>query len=118
QLVTLAAVDLLDDASVDRLTRHWVDQARKSGALAKLAGALGFRSAVVDGLGGRLAAARAAEAEAHELAEATENPGVVPPSGAGTLPILVLSGREAEARARAAVGAAEAPGRGAAGGAG
>jgi DNA-binding CsgD family transcriptional regulator len=115
QLVTLAAVDLLDDASVDRLTRHWMDHARKSGALAKLAGALGFRSALVDGLGGHLAAARAAEAEAHELAEVTENPGVVPPSGAGTLPILVLSGREAEARARAAVVAREAPGRGAAG---
>ena len=84
QLVALAAVDLLDDASVERLTTHWMDHARESGALAKLAGALGFRSALVDGPGGRLAAARAAEAEAHELAEATDNPGVVPPIGRRT----------------------------------
>jgi hypothetical protein len=47
----------LDDASVDRLTRHRMDHARKSGALAELAGVLAFRSALVDGLGGRLAAA-------------------------------------------------------------
>ena len=87
----------------------------QSGALARLAGALAFRSAFVDGPGGRLAAARAAESEAHELAEATDNPAVVPPTGAHTLPILVLSGREAEARATAAAVAREAPGRGAAG---
>ena len=33
QLVTIAAVDLLDDASVDRLTRSWMDHARKSCSL-------------------------------------------------------------------------------------
>ncbi len=115
ELAALAAVDLLDDASVDRLTTHWMDRARENGALAKLAGALGFRSALVDGPGGRLAAARAAESEAHELAEVTGNPGVVPPTGAHTLLTLALSGREAEARATAAAVSEEAPGRGAAG---
>jgi DNA-binding CsgD family transcriptional regulator len=115
QLAALAAVDLLDDAVVDRLTTHWMNRARERGALAKLAGALGFRSALVDGPGGRLAAARAAESEARELAEMTHNPGVVPPSGAGTLPVLVLSGQELEARATAAAVAQDAPGRGAAG---
>ena len=115
ELAALAAVDLLDDASVDRLTTHWMDRARESGALAKLAGALAFRSAFVDGPGGRLAAARAAESEARELAEVTGNPGIVPPTGAHTLLTLALSGREAEARATAAAVAREAPGRGAAG---
>jgi DNA-binding CsgD family transcriptional regulator len=83
--------------------------------LAKLAGALAFRSAFVDGPGGRLAAARAAESEAHDLAQVTHNPGVVPPTGAHTLLTLALSGREAEARETAAAVAREAPGRGAAG---
>jgi tetratricopeptide (TPR) repeat protein len=115
QLAALAAVDLLDDAAVDRLTMHWMNRARERGALAKLAGALGFRSALVDGPGGRLAAARAAESEVRELAEVTHNPGVVPPSGAATLPVLVLGGQESEARATAAAVAQDAPGRGAAG---
>ena len=115
ELVAIAAVDLLDDASVERLTTDWIDRARQSGALARLAAALAFRSAFVDGPGGRLAAARAAEAEAHELAEVTGNPGLVPPTGAHTLLTLALSGREAEARATAAAVAGEAPGRGAAG---
>jgi DNA-binding CsgD family transcriptional regulator len=115
QLAALGAVDLLDDAAVDRLTTHWMNRARERGALAKLAGALAFRSALVDGPGGRLAAARAAESEARELAEVTHNPGVVPPSGAATLPVLVLGGRESEARATAAAVAQDAPGRGAAG---
>ena len=114
-LATIAAVDLLDDAAVEQLTTRWIDRARESGALAKLAPALAFRSAFVDGPAGRLAAARAAESEAHELAEVTHNPGVVPPTGAHTLLTLALSGREAEARATAAAVAEEAPGRGAAG---
>lgn len=114
-LIAIAAVDLLDDASVERLTTHWIDRARHSGALTKLAGALAFRSAVVDGPGGRLAAAWAAESEAHELAEVTGNPRVVPPSGAHTLLTLALSCQEAQARATAAAVAREAPGRGAAG---
>jgi DNA-binding CsgD family transcriptional regulator len=115
ELAAVLAADLLDDASVERLTADWIDQARASGALARLAAALAFRSAFVDGPAGRLAAARAAEAEAHELAEVTGNPGVVPPTGAHTLLTLALSGREAEARATAAAVAQEAPGRGAAG---
>jgi DNA-binding CsgD family transcriptional regulator len=114
-LVAIAAVDLLDDAAVERLTTHWIDRARHSGALTKLAGALAFRSTVVDGPGGQLAAARAAESEAHELAEVTGNPRVVPPSGAHTLLTLALSCQEAQARATAAAVAREAPGRGAAG---
>src|SRR2546430_560982 len=77
--------------------------------------ALAFRSVFVDGPTGRLAAARAAESEARELAEVTHNPGVVPPTGAHTLLTLALSGREAEARATATAVADEAPRRGAAG---
>jgi DNA-binding CsgD family transcriptional regulator len=115
ELVAVCATDLLDDASAERLTRQWVDRARESGALARLAGALAFRSAFVDGPSGRLTAAQAAASEAHELAEVTRNPGAVPPTGAHTLLTLVLSGREAEARATAAAVAREAPGRGAAG---
>jgi DNA-binding CsgD family transcriptional regulator len=83
--------------------------------LGRLAAALAFRSVFVDGPGGRLAEARAAESEAHDLAEVTHNPGAVPPTGAHTLLTLALSGREAEARATAAAVAREAPGRGAAG---
>ena len=115
ELAAISAADLLDDTSVEQLTTDWIDRARQSGALARLADGLAFRSAFVDAPGGRLAAARAAEAEAHELAEVTGNPGVVPPTGAHTLLTLALSGREAEARATAAAVAREAPGRGAAG---
>ena len=115
ELVAVAAVDLVDDTSVEQLTTDWIDRARQSGALARLAAGLAFRSAFVDAPGGRLAAARAAAAEAHELAEATGNPGLVPPTGAHTLLTLALSGQEAEARATAAAVAREAPGRGAAG---
>ena len=102
ELVTIMAADLLDDAAVARLTTDWEDRARERGALAKLAAALAFRSAFVDGAAGRLAAARTAESEAHELAEVTHNPGIVPPTGAHTLLTLALSGREAEARTTAA----------------
>jgi DNA-binding CsgD family transcriptional regulator len=115
ELVAISAADLLDDEAVQQLTSLWIDRARERGALAKLAGALALRSTFVDGPGGRLGAARAAESEAHELAEVTHNPAVVPPSGAHTLLTLVLSGREAEARATAAAVAREAPGRGATG---
>ena len=73
-LAAITAADLLDDASVERLTTSWIDRARERGALAKLAAALAFRSAFVDGPGGRLVAARAAESEAHDLAEATGTP--------------------------------------------
>jgi DNA-binding CsgD family transcriptional regulator len=112
-LAAISAADLLDDASVEQLTTDWIDRARQIGALARLADGLAFRSAFVDAPGGRLAAAREAEAEAHELAEVTANPGLVPPTGAHTLLTLTLSGREVEARATAAAVAEDAPGRGA-----
>jgi DNA-binding CsgD family transcriptional regulator len=114
-LATIAAADLLDDGSVERLIASWIDRARDRGALARLAPALAFRSAFVDGPAGRLPAARAAESEAHVLAELTGNPGVVPPTGAHTLLTLALGGHQVEARATAAAVAQEAPGRGAAG---
>jgi DNA-binding CsgD family transcriptional regulator len=115
ELAAITAADLLDDATVERLTTSWSNRARERGALARLAGALAFRSAFVDGPRGRLDSARAAESEAQDLAEVTHNPGVVPPTGAHTLLTLALSGREAEARATAAAVAREAPRRGAAG---
>ena len=114
-LATIAAADLLDDASVERLTTAWIVRARDRGALARLAPALAFRSAFVEGPAGRLPAALAAELEAHELAGLTGNPAVVPPTGAHTLLSLALSGHEAEARVIAAAVSEEAPGRGAAG---
>ena len=115
ELAAVTAADLLDDASVDLLVTDWVDRARRRGALSRLAGALAFRSALVDAPAGRLAAARAAESEARELAEATHNPAIVPPTGVYTLHTLALSGHEAEARATAAAVARDAPGRRAAG---
>ena len=115
ELAAVTAVDLLDDEAAERLTTHWIDSARKSGALARLAGGLAFRSAFVDGPAGRLAAARTADAEARELGEVTHNAAVVPPTGAHRVIGLALSGQEAEARATAAAMAREAPGRGAAG---
>ena len=115
ELAALTASDLLDDVAAEALNARCIDHARAGGVLARLAGALAFRSAFVDAPGGRLAAARAAELEAHELAEATGNPAVVPPTGAHTLPGLVLGGRETEARATAAAVARDASARGAAG---
>ena len=44
-LAAITAADLLDDASVERLTTSWINRARERGALAKLAAALAFRSA-------------------------------------------------------------------------
>jgi DNA-binding CsgD family transcriptional regulator len=115
ELVAIMAVDILDDAAVERLTADWEQRARERGALTRLAAALAFRAAFVDGPAGRLAAARAAESEARELAAVTHNPGVIPPTGAHTLHTLVLAGRETEARATAAAVARDAPDRGAAG---
>jgi DNA-binding CsgD family transcriptional regulator len=115
ELTAIGAVDLLDDAAAERLTTRWIDQARGSGALARLAGGLAFRSAFVDAPAGRLAAARTADAEARELGEVTHNPAIVPPTGAHRVITLALSGREAEARETAAAVAREAPTRGAAG---
>ena len=115
ELAAIAAADLLDDAAVDELTGRWIQRARETGALARLAVGLVFRSVFVDVPQGRLTAARAAESEAHELGEVTGNPAVVPPTGAHTLPILALAGQEAQARETAAAVAHEAPRRGAVG---
>ncbi|MPV90258.1 AAA family ATPase, partial [Georgenia ruanii] len=115
ELAAVLAADLWDDSAVEQLAADWIDRARGIGALPRLAAALAFRGVYVDGPAGRLAAARVAESEAHELAEATGNPAIVPPTGAHTLLTLALSGREAEARAIASAVAGEAPGRGAVG---
>src|SRR4051812_4554903 len=92
ELVAIGAVDLLDDAAVERLTTRWGDQARESGALARLAGGLAFHSAFVDAPSGRLAAAWTADAEARELGEVTHNAAIVPPTGAHRVITLALSG--------------------------
>ncbi|MGZ4602007.1 MAG: ATP-binding protein, partial [Kineosporiaceae bacterium] len=115
ELVAIAAIDLLDDAAVEVLIGRWIQRAREAGALARLAAGLAFRSVFVDGPLGRLAAARAAESEAHELRQLTGNPAVVPPTGAHTLLTVALAGQEAQARATAAAVAREAPRRGAVG---
>jgi DNA-binding CsgD family transcriptional regulator len=115
ELAAITGFDLLDDVAVERLTTHWIDRARESGALARLAGGLAFRSALVDGPSGRLAAAWTADAESRELGEVTRNPAIVPPTGAHRVLILALSGREAETRTTAAAMAREAPNRGASG---
>jgi DNA-binding CsgD family transcriptional regulator/tetratricopeptide (TPR) repeat protein len=115
ELAAVTAGDLLDDVATERLTRTWIGRARSTGALTRLANALAFRSAFVDGPRGQLVAARAAETEARDLATVTHNPGVVPVSGAHTVLTLALGGQEAEARATAAAVAREAPSRGAVG---
>ena len=115
ELTAISAADLLDDTEVERLTNVWIDAARRSGALARLAGALAFRSAFVDAPSGRLSAARTANAEADDLGQVTHNPAVVPPTGAHQLITHALSGHEQLARETAAAVAREAPTRGAAG---
>ena len=75
ELAAVTAADLLDDASVDLLVTDWVDRARRRGALSTLAGALAFRSALVDAPAGRLAAARAAESEAPRAGRGDAQPG-------------------------------------------
>jgi DNA-binding CsgD family transcriptional regulator len=115
ELTAISAADLLDETAVERLTKIWIDEARHSGALARLAGGLAFRSAFVDAPSGRLSAARTANAEASELGQITHNAAIVPPTGAHRVITLALSGKEAMARETAAAVALEAPSRGAAG---
>lgn len=115
ELTAIAAADLLDDTAVERLTRVWIGAARQSGALARLAGALAFRSAFVDAPSGQLSAARRANVEAGDLGQVTHNPAVVPPTGAHELMTQALSGNEQVARETAAAVDREAPTRGAAG---
>ena len=43
ELAAISAVDLLDDTSMEQLTTDWIDRARQSGALARLAAGLAFR---------------------------------------------------------------------------
>jgi DNA-binding CsgD family transcriptional regulator len=115
ELTAISAADLLDENAVELLTKMWIDAARKSGALARLAGGLAFRSAFVDAPSGRLSAARTASAEASDLGKVTHNPAIVPPTGAHRVITLALSGDELMARETAAAVAREAPSRGAAG---
>jgi DNA-binding CsgD family transcriptional regulator len=115
ELTAISAADLLDETAVERLTRIWIDTARQNGALARLAGALAFRSAFVDAPSGRLSAAQAANAEASELGQVTHNLAIVPPTGAHLVITLALAGNEVIARETAAAVAREAPSRGAAG---
>jgi DNA-binding CsgD family transcriptional regulator len=115
ELTAISAADLLDETAVERLTTIWIDAARQSGALARLAGGLAFRSAFVDAPSGRLSAARTANAEASDLGLVTHNAAIVPPTGAHRVMTLALSGMELAARETAAAVAHEAPTRGAAG---
>ena len=115
ELSAISAADLLDETALERLTKIWIDAARQSGALARLAGGLAFRSAFVDAPSGRLSAARTANAEASDLGQVTHNPAIVPPTGAHRVITLALSGNEPMARETAAAVAREAPSRGAAG---
>jgi DNA-binding CsgD family transcriptional regulator len=95
ELAAITAADLMDDEAVDRLTERWIARARERHAFASLAGALAFRSALLEGAGGPLAATRAAEQQARELAEVTRNHGGVPPIGAQSLLTIAMSGRDA-----------------------
>jgi len=115
ELTAISAADLFDEAAVEGLTRIWIDAARRSGALARLAAGLAFRSAFVDAPSGGLSAARTANAEATELGIVTHNAAVVPPTGAHKVITLALSGNELVTRETAAAVAREAPSRGAAG---
>ena len=102
-LAVIAAGGLWEDDALDRLTTRWVQLARDSGAKSRLAVALRYRGCFADAPSGRLAAARAATAEAVELAEATGKPGLVGPCGVReNVLALALSGREAQTRATAA----------------
>jgi DNA-binding CsgD family transcriptional regulator len=115
ELTAISAADLLDETAVERLTRIWIDGARRSGALARLAVGLAFRSAFADAPAGMLSAARTANAEAGELGQVTHNAGVVPPTGAHRVITLALAGNEPITRETAAAVAREAPSRAAAG---
>jgi DNA-binding CsgD family transcriptional regulator len=115
ELAAVAGADLLDETAVERITTAWIDGARRSGALARLAVGLAFRSIFVDAPCGRLSSAHTANAEAEELGQVTHNARVVPPTGAHRVIILALGGDEVAARETAAAVARDAPSRGAAG---
>jgi DNA-binding CsgD family transcriptional regulator len=97
-----AAAELADLVAVESLTERWIRIARDSGALTILSLALTVRGVFADVPHGRLADATAAAAESRELAHATGNPRVAGAAGNGDLMTLVVSGREADARATAA----------------
>jgi DNA-binding CsgD family transcriptional regulator len=97
-----AAAELADVVAVEALATRWIGLARATGALTILPLALTIRGAFADVPRGRLADAAAAVGESRELAHATGNPRVAGAAGNGDLLTLVVSGREAEARATAA----------------
>jgi DNA-binding CsgD family transcriptional regulator len=101
-LAIIAAAEVGDVVAVDALATRWVRLARETGALSTLPLALAIRGAFVDVPCGRLADAMAAGTESRELADATGNPRVGGAASNEGLLALVVSGREAEARATAA----------------
>jgi DNA-binding CsgD family transcriptional regulator len=99
-IAPMAAYELLDDAALHAVCARTVAQARSHGSPAAVAltlGLLGYSEA----LGGRFAAAEAANAEARELAATT---GVAADLRAGISELAVLAwrGREAAVRSLAA----------------
>src|SRR3954447_12865712 len=101
-LAIAAAAEVGDLVAVDALANRWVRLARETGALSTLPLALAVRGAFADVPRGRLADATAAAAEGCQLAFATGNPRAAGSAGNQGLLALVVSGREAEARATAA----------------
>ena len=72
----LAAADLLDDRAWDVLTRAWVDQARRAGALAALPLALGLRS-WLEVVQGRFGSAASHLAEIEDVVALTGSRGLL-----------------------------------------
>jgi DNA-binding CsgD family transcriptional regulator len=100
-LVSLAALDLFDDAAAHTLATRWVRLAREHAALTILPIALSYLG------GAELAAGRLKECEALleqslEISTATGNPGMLGAATHGNAYLLAWRGNEAEARARAA----------------
>ncbi|EXG82559.1 helix-turn-helix transcriptional regulator [Cryptosporangium arvum] len=94
------ALDLLDQAALDRLTRRGLDSARRTGARSGLPGALSGRSEALLAAG-RLVEARSLLDEARTIAEATGRP-----SHLGT-EALVAAHQGREKDAEEAIAAAE-----------
>lgn len=81
----LAAADVLDDRAWDDLTQEWVQLARRTGALAALPLALGFRS-WLEVLQGRFGSAASHLAEIDDVVTLTGSPGLL----GSPAPALVL----------------------------
>ena len=93
----LAAVAILDDRSWDDLTRAWVELARRTGALAALPLALGFRS-WLEVLQGRAGSAASHLAEAEDLASLTGVRGLLGTPAAAQVMADAWQGNEEAAR--------------------